>query len=65
MSTVEIPCCCEFQAGADQVRLITQTNGDSITMRNLNLNKDQAASLAYLINDTTNHLMIEIKRKGP
>ena len=62
MATVEIPCCCEFQAGADQVRLTTQTNGDSVTMKGLNLTKDQAASLAYLINDTDNHLSIEIKK---
>jgi len=58
---VEIPDTCEFNAGADQVRLMTQTNGDSITMKGLNLDKDQAASLAYLINDTDNHLKIEIK----
>ncbi len=57
-----IPDTCEFQAGADQVRLTTQTNGDSIAIKHLNLDRDQAASLAYLINDTTNHLSIEIKK---
>lgn len=58
----QIPDTCEFEAGADQVRFTTQTNGDTILIKGLHLNKDQAASLAYLINDTTNHLSIEIKK---
>ena len=58
-----IPDTSEFEVGADQVRLTTQTNGDTILIRGLHLGKDPAASLAYLINDTTNHLMVEIKRK--
>ena len=56
-----IPDSCEFEVGADQVRLNTQTNGDSIELRALHLNENQSAALAYLINKTTNHLKIEIK----
>lgn len=57
----EIPDTCQFEIGADQVRLSTQTNGDSIELRALHLDKDQAASLAYLINNVNNHLSVEIK----
>jgi hypothetical protein len=57
----EIPEVCEFQIGADQVRLSTQTNGDSIELKRLNFNENQAAALAYLINKSTNHLNIEVK----
>ncbi len=58
---VEIPDTCEFQAGADQVRLTTQTNGDVILFKGIRLGKDNAAALSYLINKTDNHLKIEIK----
>jgi hypothetical protein len=57
----EIPEVCEFEIGADQVRLSTQTNGDSVEIKRLNFDKNQAAALAYLINKSTNHLTIEIK----
>lgn len=57
----EIPDTCEFQAGADQVRLTTQTNGDTIFIKGVHLGEDAAAALAYLINKTSNHLSIEIK----
>ena len=56
-----IPDTCEFEAGADQVRLTTQTNGDQINFKRIHLGKDAAAALAYLINKTDNHLKIEIK----
>lgn len=56
-----IPDTCEFEAGADQVRLTTQTNGDAVHIRNVRLGKDAAAALAYLINKSDNHLTIEIK----
>jgi hypothetical protein len=56
-----IPDTCEFQAGVDQVRLTTQTNGDQIAIKNVHLGKANAAALAYLINKTDNHLKIEIK----
>lgn len=55
-----IPDTCEFTAGADQVRLTTQTNGDQINIKGVRLGKDAAAALAYLINKTDNHLKIEI-----
>lgn len=61
MATVEIPCCCEFTAGADQVRFTTQTNGDRIHIHNVHLGAEAAATLAYLINKVDNHLKIEIK----
>ena len=57
----EIPENCEFQVIADQIRLTTQTNGDNIHIHGLQLGKDAAASLAYLINKADNHLKIEIK----
>ena len=57
----QIPDVCEFNVGADQVRLTTQTNGDTVYIKSLNLNEEQAASLAYLLNKQTNHLKIEIK----
>jgi len=52
---------CIFQVGADQIRLSTQTNGDSITIRGIHLGAEQAATLAHLINSTQNHLKIKIK----
>lgn len=56
-----IPETCEFETSADQVRLSTQTNGDTVYIRNVRLGKDAAAALAYLINKSDNHLKIEIK----
>lgn len=57
-----IPDTCEFEVKADQVRLQTQTNGDTIFIKGINLNKNQAAALAYLINTVDNHnLKIEVK----
>ncbi|KKN75804.1 hypothetical protein LCGC14_0376800 [marine sediment metagenome] len=61
MADVEISDKCEFTTGADQVRLTTQTNGDTIHIRHIHLGADAAAALAYLINKTDNHLKIEIK----
>ncbi len=57
----EIPETCEFEVGADQIRLTTQTNGDNIVIRSVHLGHNAAAALAYLINKTDNHLKIEIK----
>ena len=61
MAQIEIPDKCVFEAGADQVRLTTKTNGDAIHITHLQLGKDAAAALAYLINNTDNHLKIVIK----
>ena len=57
----EIPDKCEFETVADQVRLTTQTNGDTIHIKGIHLGEESAAALAYLINKTNNHLKIEIK----
>ena len=57
----EIPDTCEFEVGADQIRLKTQTNGDQINIMGIHLGAGAAAALAYLINSTNNHLKIEIK----
>jgi len=61
MADVTIPDKCEFELGADQVRLTTQTNGDAILIKGIHLGEDNAAALAYLINKTSSHLKIEIK----
>ena len=58
----QIPDTCEFDVEHDQVELKTATNGDFIEIRKINLDKDQAAALAYLIN-TDNLLTIEVKVK--
>ena len=56
----EIPDKCEFVIGRDQAKLETQTNGDVLTVRGINLSPEQAGTLAYLLNIDTN-LHIEIK----
>jgi hypothetical protein len=58
---VTIPEICEFEVGADQIRLSTQTNGDTIFIKGVHLGKESASTLAYLINNTTNHLKVKIK----
>lgn len=59
----EIPNSCEFNAEADQIELKTRTNGDFIEIRGINLDQENAAALAWLIN-ADNHLTVEIKIKG-
>lgn len=58
----EIPDSCEFDVEHDKIELATRTNGDVIKIRGINLDKEQAASLAWLVN-ADNHLTIEIKLK--
>ena len=58
---IEIPSICEFETGADQVRLTTQTNGDTIFIKDVHLGAMAAAALAHLINKSSNHLKIETK----
>jgi len=41
---------CIFNADCDKIKLTTQTNGDIILISGLNLTREQAASLAWLIN---------------
>lgn len=58
----EIPDECVFDVEHDQIELRTATNGDIIKVKKINLNREQAASLAYLINND-NHLTIEVRIK--
>lgn len=56
---------CEFCTRADQVQFRTQTNGDNIQIKNLNLSREQATSFAWLVNsDGAVQLKFEIKIKG-
>ena len=56
---------CIFHTGTDQVKFITQTNGDSIYIKNLKLSRAQATSMAWLVNtDDTVELEFQIKVKG-
>lgn len=57
----DIPDKCVFETSADQLRLTTQTNGDHILIKGVHLGADNAAALAHLINQTTNHLKVVIK----
>lgn len=52
---------CIFVTKADDVMLTTQTNGDVITISRLNLNKEQAASLAWLVNYKAENLVFQVK----
>lgn len=54
---------CVFEVGADQIRMSTQTNGDTIFIKGIHLGAEQAASLAHLINTSDNHLKVKIKEK--
>ena len=54
---------CEFIVGADDIQFNTQTNGDTIIIRNLELSQGQAATLAWLINGPST-LKVEIKLSG-
>lgn len=53
---------CVFETIADSVAFETNTNGDMITITNINLSKEQSASLAWLINhEVTTNLKFRIK----
>ena len=55
---------CTFYTRADQVQFHTQTNGDSIHLKNLKLSQAEATSLAWLVNaDGTAELKFQIKVK--
>jgi len=58
----EIPEHCEFDVPIDCLFFRTKTNGDVIRIRNINLGKEQAATLAWLANVGV-VLEIEIKIK--
>jgi hypothetical protein len=54
-----------FYTRADQVKYITQTNGDSIHIKRLDMTQEQAASMAWLVNaDDTAELEFQVKVKG-
>ena len=59
----EISETCEFEAKADEIELITKTNGDAIKITGLHLTQEQASSLAWLINDTTHDRFLEVEIK--
>ena len=65
MAGIEIPSTCEFDVGTDKITFVTQINGDKITIWGVHLGAAAAASLTYLINQTQNHLSVEIKEKTP
>ena len=50
----------KFITGEDGVKFTTQTNGDIILITGIHLTKDQAASLAYLVN-CRKSLQFEVK----
>lgn len=55
---------CTFATKADQVKFTTQTNGDQIIIKDLNLSQEQATSLTWLINSDDEHeLEFQIKIK--
>ena len=56
---------CVFLTRADQVQFHTQTNGDSVRLKNLKLTQAQATSMAWLVNaDGAAELEFHIKVKG-
>ena len=52
---------CRFIAKADDVKFTTQTNGDIIIISQLTLSKEQAASLAWLINHPNRNVLFEVR----
>lgn len=56
---------CVFTTKADQVQFHTQTNGDFISIKNLKLSRDQATTLAWLVNTDNNAILkFRVKLKG-
>lgn len=54
-----------FYTKTDQVQFRTQTNGDSVHIKNLMLSQSQATSLAWLVNaDGQVELEFSVKIKG-
>ena len=60
-----IPDKCEFEVGVDQIRLQTQTNGDTIFIKGIHLGDSNSAALAYLINHPDGNIKVTIKRIAP
>lgn len=55
-----IPETCEFVCNSDKAYMQTNLNGDTITIAGVHLSQDNAATLAWLMNQDSN-LKIEIK----
>lgn len=56
---------CKFDVMTDQALFETQTNGDLFRFMGLSLNQGQAASLAWLVNSSTETtLVVQIKVKS-
>jgi len=55
-----------FHTRADQVKFITQTNGDKIRIDKLELAQGQATSITWLVNASNSDLQLEwqVKIKG-
>ncbi len=54
-----------FHTRTDQVKFITQTNGDKINIKGIHLTQNQATSLAWLVNADGNvELEFQVKIKG-
>lgn len=54
---------CKFDVPVDAMSFSTQTNGDAIRIKGINLDKYQAACLAWLINQRI-PLKVKIKAKN-
>ena len=53
-----------FNTKEDQVQFNTRTNGDELHILNLKLNRNQATSIAWLVNSDRSHeLEIKIRIK--
>jgi len=50
---------CIFVTDTEKINFVTAKNGDTITIQSLNLNKQQSASFAWLVNQCS-HLHFEI-----
>ena len=52
-----------FQMITDNMVLTTQANGDTLVLRSINFTKEQAGTLAWLINHSDNTpLKVQIKK---
>ena len=60
----QIPETVTFFTKADQIKFMTQTNGDEIHILNLKLTQVKATSLAWLVNaDNNEELEIKVRVK--
>jgi hypothetical protein len=57
-----IPSQCEIIVPPDSVRFTTRTNGDTVTIKGVDLDNENAAALAWLINQQGN-LQVRIREE--